>query len=193
MRAAESSTLRILARLLGRGVAAVLAAAYLTLPVAAAQTDREPALKAEFLLNFARFTDWPAEVLPGLAPLSICVAGDSAVADALAALVDDKTLAGRPLVVRMVISAASMPPCHILYVAAHRDAEDGALRAAFTQPAVLSISDEKFFARAGGIVELSVDDNKMQFAVNVDAVRRAGLHVSSRLLDLATIVRDVRW
>jgi hypothetical protein len=121
------------------------------------------------------------------------VAGDPEVAEALGVIGDEKIVAGRPLAVRVVLSGASMPPCHILYVAAHGHVEDGARRAVMAQPAVLSISDEKHFTRTGGIVELTLDNERMHFAVNVDAARRAGLQISSRLLNLATIVRDTRW
>jgi hypothetical protein len=40
------------------------------------------------------------------------------------------------------------------------------------------------------MIELFVDGGHMRFAVNVDSVQRAGLHLSSRLLGLARIVRS---
>jgi YfiR/HmsC-like len=179
-------------RQLRASLKAAVIAACVSLPIPVVQTESAAALKAEFLLKFAKFTDWPSSALSRTTPLSICVAGAPEVAEALAVRVGEK-VRGRPLSVREVISGASMPPCHMLYVAADHHVEDGALRAVFAQPAVLSISDVRHFAHSGGIVELSVENDRMQFAVNVDAARRAGLQVSSRLLNLATIVRDARW
>jgi hypothetical protein len=121
-----------------------------------AGAESEAALKAEFLLKFAKFTDWPSSALSGDTPLAICVAGDPEVAEALGVIGDER-------------------------------------RAVMAQPAVLSISDEKHFTRTGGIVELTLDNERMHSAVNADAARRAGLQISSRLLNLATIVRDTRW
>ena len=173
---------------------AITAVAIVVSPlIPTAGAESEAALKAEFLLKFARFTDWPSSALSRGTPLAICVAGDPEVAEALGVLGGEKIVAGRPLAVRVVLSGASMPRCHILYVAAHGHIEDGARRVVIAQPAVLSISDEKYFTRTGGIVELTLDNERMHFAVNVDAARRAGLQISSRLLNLATIVRDTRW
>ena len=50
----------------------------------AAQTAPEPALKAAFLLNFARFTEWPPDALPAGGPIVFC-STDAEVAAALQA------------------------------------------------------------------------------------------------------------
>ena len=55
---------------------------------------------------------------------------------------------------------------------------------------VLTVGDGKGFSHAGGIIELFVEGGKMRFAINMDAAERAGLHLSSRLLGLAKVVRD---
>jgi len=53
-----------------------------------------------------------------------------------------------------------------------------------------SVSDCARFARLGGVANFFVEDGRLRFAVNVDAARRASLHISSRMLMLATIVKD---
>jgi hypothetical protein len=55
---------------------------------------------------------------------------------------------------------------------------------------VLTVSDRKGFAESGGIIELYVDGGRVRFAINVDAVERSGLRLSSRLLGLAKVIRD---
>ena len=57
---------------------------------ASAQAVLAPELKAAYLYNFARFVEWPADLMPAGAPLALCVANDNAVADAL-----DVTVRGR--------------------------------------------------------------------------------------------------
>ena len=54
---------------------------------------------------------------------------------------------------------------------------------------VLTVSDGKGFSQSGGIIELYIDDGRIRFAINVDAADHAGVHLSSRLLGLAKIVR----
>jgi len=46
------------------------------------------------------------------------------------------------------------------------------------------------FAEHGGGIQFFLEDNKLRFAINVDAVHRAHLTVSSKLLALAKIVHD---
>jgi YfiR/HmsC-like len=82
--------------------------------------------------------------------------------------------------------------CHLLFV---KDSElrrsDTGLRDVATFP-VLAVSDGKDFLRSGGIIEFFLDGERLRFAINVDAVERSGLRLSSRLLGLATVVRTTR-
>ena len=83
------------------GVLAVM----LLMPLAAvAQDVTAPALKAAFIYNFAKFTEWPV-ALPASEPFVICVLGDAAVGDALERVVKGREFAGRRMVGR-----SSPPP-----------------------------------------------------------------------------------
>ena len=64
--------------------------------IAVAQDVTEPALKAAFIYNFARFTTWPADAPPGDS-FVICVLNDTAVAEALLHAVDCRSLTERPV------------------------------------------------------------------------------------------------
>ena len=55
---------------------------------------------------------------------------------------------------------------------------------------MLTVSDAAGFAKAGGMIELFIEEDRMRFAVNVDALERAHVRLSSRVLALAKIVRD---
>jgi hypothetical protein len=54
----------------------------------------------------------------------------------------------------------------------------------------LFVSDIPGSAEKGGGIEFYLEDNKMRFSINVDAVQRAHLAISSKLLTLARIVHD---
>jgi len=55
---------------------------------------------------------------------------------------------------------------------------------------VLSISDLNQFARHGGMIEITRKANRFGFSVNIDAVNRNGLRVSSQLLQLAEVIHQ---
>jgi hypothetical protein len=152
---------------------------------AAAQEVTEPTLKAAFVYNFAKFTEWPGGALPPQAPISLCVVAAPAVADALEQTVRGREHAGHPFVVVRPAPGAPLRGCQVLYVGAlDRPGLDGVLSGLRTAP-VLTISDIDGFCRAGGIAELYFDRAQLRFAVDADAAGRAGLQISSRLLTLS--------
>jgi hypothetical protein len=169
-----------------------LGAAFAAPPMAAygeTQISQDISLvKAGFLLNFAKFTEWPA--LPTGAPLAMCVVGNEAIATALAETVRSLKISDHPLDVSRPADSATWRSCHLLFIADAEPRRSGeGVRAVKALP-VLTVSDTKDFAQAGGIIEFYVEGGKMRFAINMDALDRSGLHLSSRVLGLAKIVRD---
>ena len=156
----------------------------------AAQSTSAPDMKAAYLLNFARFVDWPADTPPAGSPLIMCIVNDSAVATALEQTIKGRAVDGHPLSVVRLGARGSLPLCHVLYLAAldHKALLD--MIAALDGKLVLTVSDVPRFARDGGMVELFVEDEKLRMAVNVDALQRAKVRLSSRVLTIARIVRD---
>ena len=155
---------------------------------AAADVASDVAVKAALLFNFAKFADWP--LLPAGAPIDVCVAGDDAVAAALVDIVHGQKLNGHALEVVRPRDSTTWQGCEVLFVTAADAKRAGAgLEAIRTLP-VLTVGDGKGFADAGGIIETYLENGRMRFAINVDAMERSGLHLSSRLLGLARVIRD---
>jgi hypothetical protein len=152
-------------------------------------TASAPDLTAAFILNFVKFVDWPADVLPVEAPLTMCVA-DPAVSEAVT-----RTLASRPPATRQVkvisVQPGAVPAeCGVIYVSDLDDRRMATLVAALKGRSVLAISDAEDFAKRGGTIQLFQQDGSMKFSVNPQAAERARLHVSSQLLKLAVIVKE---
>jgi YfiR/HmsC-like len=156
----------------------------------AAQAVTQPALRAAFLFNFAKFTEWPGEVTPS-SPLTLCVLDDSAVEGALSELVGTGPINGRAVTISRGPSAR-LRACHLLYVGDTNTARTAAILDELRGAPVLTVSDGAEFIRSGGIIGLIVEEGRMRFAINPDAAQRAGLRLSSRLLQLAKISRDDR-
>jgi hypothetical protein len=81
-----------------------------------AQGTAEPALKAAFLYNFVKFTDWPADAAPSDAAIRLCVLGDEAVGTALEQTVKNHQVDGHPLTMARVNVDGALRSCHLLYV-----------------------------------------------------------------------------
>ena len=180
-------TARPLARLIVAGVLAAGAAALLSETRPRAQTAATPDLQAAFLLNFARFTEWPPA--PTRDQVVICVYGDDRLADSLNRVLRGQTIGGRALVMSRLKADSAVVHCQVLFVAGNAIGPGMPLLERASALPVLTVSDRAGFATSAGIVELFVEDGRMRFAVNVEAAQRSRLSLSSRLLGLAKIVR----
>ena len=170
----------------------ILAAAIVLLLIAGGTTTEAqataPALKSAFLYNFAQFTEWPSDVdIAG--PLTICVLGDAAVAAALRGTVQGRSIDGREVAVSHV-EADGLHGCDVLYLTGLDSKRSQQILDEVKGEPVLTVSDRDQFAQTGGMIGLFVENDRMRFAINVEAAARARLRISSRLLSLATIVKD---
>ena len=152
--------------------------------MAFAQDVTEPALKAAFIYNFARFTTWPADAPAGDA-FTICVLNDGAVAQALQRAVIGKSLAERPIAVSVVASGAPKRTCRVLYMAGLPATEAATVVADLREAPVLTISNMDGFASAGGMTQFFFEHGQLRFRIHLESAKRAGLQISSRLLIMA--------
>jgi len=138
-------------------------------------------VKASYLYNFMRFIAWPNDVFGGDGKFQLCVMGADRFGSALKALAGER-VDGREIVVREVDQStpARAARCHLLFVAAGTGAEDLA-----AERGLLTIGETPGFLARGGIINLVEVQGKIRFEINHTAAQRAGLVVSSRLLDLS--------
>ncbi len=152
----------------------------------------EYTVKAAFVYNFARFTEWPdAAFKDAESPLRLCVLGQDPFDGALNTIAG-KTIGDRELLVSYPIWASEVRNCHILFIS---EAAGNRLTEIVTHldgSPVLTIGDTPDIARSGGIIGLENVENRIRFQVNLDAAQRSGLRLSSRILDLATSVHSER-
>jgi hypothetical protein len=158
---------------------------------AAAEPAREHRIKAAFIYNFAKFTRWPASSFAdGEAPLAFCIYGDDPFGGALD-MVAGKTIRGRKVAVRRIAVIAAGDGCHLLFISDSEAERLTAILAALDDRPVLTVADMPNFARAGGIINLkTTGEDKLRFEINTGTARRAGLKISSKLLNLAEITAN---
>ncbi|MBI3350279.1 MAG: YfiR family protein [Burkholderiales bacterium] len=151
---------------------------------AVAQMASPESLKAEVIYRVLMFVTWPPEREVPERGLQICTLGEGRVEGALQALV------GRPIrqltvAVRRLARADQYAGCHLLYLPTPQPA----LRAALADASVLVVSDAATMLDQGAMINLQVEDGRIVFDVELDAARRAGLVISTKLLRLARFVR----
>jgi hypothetical protein len=153
---------------------------------ALAQATPEYRAKAGFLYNFIAFTEWPDKVG---GPLSLCVYGADPFGEELNVL-RGKIVNGRSLAIRSVNNPAQAKGCQVVFVAGSAiDSLPRILEALQGEP-VLTVADSKGALDSGVGINMLVRQSKVAFEVNLIATRRAQLNVSSKLLRLASEVRQ---
>lgn len=156
--------------------------------------ERLAQVRAAFLLNFVRYTEWPATSFDSAeSPYFVVVLDDDDVAAALETLAERAgTTSGRALrVVRMRSPRTDserleleqiLRGCHLAYLGEHPDPE---LVESLSPASVLTVAADDEFVRVGGMIALVVEGTRVTFDVNTDAIREHGLLLSSRVLRLA--------
>jgi hypothetical protein len=158
-------------------------------------SSSEYLIKAGFIYNFAKLVEWPATAFPQPdSPIVIGILGDDPFGATLDRIVADKKIDGRGFVVKRIKwtrELKDLKTCNILFVSSsEREHIDGVVDAIKWLP-ILTIGDTPGFASHGGIMNFTLEDNKIRFEVNVEAAKHADLTISSRLLTLAKIVQQV--
>jgi hypothetical protein len=152
-----------------------------------APTANEYDLKAAFLFNFTRFVEWPRGA-PDV-PFCIGVAGQDPFHGALEQAVTGRSAAGRAIVVRR-LRTGDEAACEMLFIAGTDLYKARTMLVRLRGSPVLTVGEAPGFCRAGGIIEFSVQDRRVRLSVNLDAAQRAHLQISSKLLGVASVVRD---
>lgn len=156
-----------------------------------AQAISEREIRAAYLFNFIRFTEWPdAAFTSADSPIGLCLfdARDGAL-EALAPL-EGKLVGARALRVRAGATIAEARQCHVVYVAESAIARLPTLRETLGNAPALLIGETEAALDRGAMIAFRVQERRLGFVVNLGATRRAGLRLSPQVLKLALEVRE---
>ena len=174
-------------------IPAILLSAATLCSVAPGQGGEEYRLKAAFLYNFTRFVEWPAESLKGPNdPIAICVLGKVPFGTVLAGAVDGKASQSHPLVVIPVVELTQAASCQVLFVPSSERKKYRAVLDAVAGRGALTVGETEGFLDQGGVIVLKLEDRKIRLQVNLTAAEKQRLKISSKLLSLATIIKETR-
>ena len=152
--------------------------------------NKEYQIKAAFMYNFAKFIEWPQDAFPDdSSGISLCILGENPFGSSLYSI-DGKIAEGRRLEVNLYEHLEDIGECHILFISNSRAEELPIILASLKNRSVLTVGDIDNFAENGGIINFITKDNKIRFEINVNAAQRAHLKISSKLANLAKIIRE---
>lgn len=148
-------------------------------------------LKLAFLYNFTKFVEWPSDSFRDSGTsLAICVIGNDPFSPDLEAELRTRTVGSHPVEIKALRSNDALSVCHIVFVPVTEKSQAARIVSGLKGSNTLTVGEIEGFAVEGGIINLTVEENKLHFEVNPLAAERAGLKISSRLLSMATIVKE---
>lgn len=166
-----------------RLIVTTLLALMLSFPlgVASQAPPSEYQLKAAFLLNFARYAEWPA-LPPGA--LRICLLGRDPFGAALGAL-EHRQVQGREIKVVLLGSVSQATTCQVLFISDSEERRSATLLRSLEGFPVLTVSDMEGFVDEGGAIGFVLVDDRIRFDINNAVIQREGMKLSAQLLRLA--------
>lgn len=172
-------------------------------------TEVEYEVKAAFIYNFIKFTEWPTEKQESQDSshqMTIGILGDNPFGSTFnpiigkeahgqkIALVEipgfhefyskyqnkDKAFAAYLTQYQEMIEA-----CDVLFICESEKDHIDELLSYLSGKMILTISDLSGFAKKGGIIGFVKDNNKVRFEINLEAARKEGIKIRAQLLKLA--------
>jgi hypothetical protein len=141
-------------------------------------------VKAVFLYNFSKFTNWS----PSNDPFVICIIGRDDFHGALERVVEGRDLAGRPYQVERSDDLSKISGCDILFISESENSRIEEITAEATRQGVLTVGETPGFELRGGIINLVHVGENIRMRINLTTAQNANIEFRSSLLKLAQIV-----
>jgi hypothetical protein len=155
-------------------------------PAAPEPAVEEYRVKGAYLINFAKFVEWPESTFKGPGdPIALCILGASPFSPALDVAAHSVVVAKHPVVIRQIPGPLQARHCQIVFVSAAERRHARALLRAVQGGNVLTVGETEGFVADGGVIELNVEDGKVTMEINTAGAKKAGLLISAKLLSLA--------
>jgi len=146
-------------------------------------------VKAVFLLNFAKYVDWPAEAFAtATTPIVIGVLGEDNFKGDLEGAVKGRSIGGRTIVTRHVTADDEVDSCHILFISSSERLRLGEILGKTKTLPILTVGECDQFTEKGGIINFTLKEGKVRLEIELNAARQSRLRISSRLLSVADVV-----
>jgi len=95
---------------------------------------------------------------------------------------------GKKVEIRYISTINEIDDCNLLFISQSENDRINQILSYTKEKPILTISDDIRFAKKGVLITLFVKNNQVGFDINQNAVQRAGLYISSLLLNLSKAI-----
>lgn len=148
------------------------------------RVDDSRKVEVAYLLNFLKYVQWPEPDTPD-APYRIAILGDVPFTAVLEEAVRGRKINGRAVEAIRTRDAKVAQNAHIAFFSASENNRWPDWMESLQGKAVLLVGAEDEFLEQGGMIALRRGRDRIDFAVNLQALESSGLKASSRMLEAA--------
>jgi hypothetical protein len=151
----------------------------------------ESKVKAAYIYNFTKFVRWNQQdgnINPS--PLTIAVFGADPIGNLLEEFSKNMPEGQSIIVKKNKKDLSSAVNCNLLFISQQEQQRLSSIFKQLEGSNVLTVSDIPGFVRRGGMIGFFVKDDKVKIEINLNAVNKAGLKISAKLLEVARIVSE---
>jgi len=142
----------------------------------AQQTASEYQVKAAYLYNFAKASEWPSQFVPAAdSTLVLCVVGgEDDFVKVLRETLAGKTVKSHPIEIRQAHSPEELKFCQVAFIRGS-ERKPRAIISALDKSGVLLVGEDGDFLNQGGMINLTLIDGRINFEVNSASLQHAGI------------------
>lgn len=155
-----------------------------TSPLAHADEMLEYQVKAAFIYNFIAFTQWPESTEPAI---NLCLYGEDYFGQEIDKL-QNKSVGTRSIKVVRIRNSDQLPKCQVIFFSKSVNNTMADIISNLESNPILILADSPNAISQGVTINMSLVNEKIVFEINLGIARKAGLDISSKLLQLAVKV-----
>ncbi len=148
--------------------------------------EGEYSLKAAFIYRFTEYVDWGG--LKNNEKFKIAILGDTPLTANLIDIAENTDVDNREISVEEYENMNEIDDCQILFVSRDITTPLQAILHKFEGRETLIVTEKDGYGEKGACINFFLSESKIRFEVNLEAVEKAGLAVSSQLLQHAVVI-----
>jgi hypothetical protein len=150
------------------------------------QSDsQEYVLKAAFLYRFIDYVDWGNNEGQNF---TISVLGESEIMNPLNEIAKEKKVRGKNMYIKKCLDINDIGLCQVLFISHTYTADISSVISTIGNRPILIVTEQKDACEKGAQINFLIAEDKLKFEINPKAASKAGLKISSELLQHATII-----
>ncbi len=140
-------------------------------------------IKAAFIYNFAKFVEWPQTVFENESDsIIICIAPNNEPDSDVFFSLNNKTVGGKKIKVRICDDIKDIGDCQILFLDSTDPRFIQEVLRTVKDRSVLTVGHIRGFTQEGPVINFFIKEGKLRFEVNLDAAKRSGIKLGSQIL-----------